>query len=141
MPTTILIVDDAVTFRRLLVMALQSLGFHDTIEAGSAAEARDILQGPATINLVISDWHMPSETGLDFLRWVRAQPKFQALPFLMLTTEQERSHVLEAARVGIQGYIFKPVQKATLFQKLNELGFVSAPSVTEAKPITETTPP
>jgi len=125
MAIRVLIVDDAVTFRKLLMMALQSIGISDILEAGSVAEARSALEGSNPIHLVISDWHMPSETGLDLLRWVRSQPSLKALPFLMLTTEQERSHILEAARVGIQGYIFKPVQKAVLLQKINELGLLS----------------
>jgi len=132
----VLIVDDAVTFRKLLNMALQSIGFTDLSEAGSAEEARGILQGSITIDLIISDWHMPGETGLDLLRWVRASPALKATPFLMLTTEQERTHILEAARVGLQGYIFKPVQKQILLQKLTELNLLPQgnPSVAEPTP-------
>lgn len=121
----ILIVDDAVTFRKLLVMALNSLGMDDLVEAGSVSEAQNILLTGPKFDLVISDWHMPGQTGLDLLRWVREQAQFTSLPFIMLTTEQERSHILSAARLGLQGYIFKPVQKNILFQKLQELGLIN----------------
>lgn len=124
----ILIVDDATTFRKLLLMALNGLSLTDVIEAESAEVARSLLQPGHEISLVICDWHMPGETGLDLLRWVRSQPHLSNLPFLMLTTEQERGHILEAARVGIQGYIFKPVQKALLVKKLSELGILPNPT-------------
>lgn len=122
----ILIVDDATTFRKLLTMALQSIGITDVYEADSAESARGQLQPGHTIQLVICDWHMPQETGLDLLRWIRAQAHLANLPVIMLTTEQERGHILEAARVGIQGYIFKPVQKTILLKKLSELGLLTS---------------
>lgn len=133
----ILIVDDAVTFRKLLVMALESLGLADHLEAGNVSEAQEILRNGTQIDLIISDWHMPAQTGLDLLRWVREQPSLAKTPFIMLTTEQERSHILSAARLGLQGYIFKPVQKTVLFQKLNELGLLKPQesSVAVAEPV------
>jgi len=133
----ILIVDDAVTFRKLLVMALESLGLSDHMEAGNVQEAQEILRRGTPIDLIISDWHMPAQTGLDLLRWVREQPSIAQTPFIMLTTEQERSHILSAARLGLQGYIFKPVQKTVLFQKLNELGLLKpqGAKVAEAEPV------
>lgn len=122
---SLLIIDDATTFRKVLSMALHSLGISSPLEASSAAEARQVLlEHPSEVKLIICDWHMPGETGLEFLRWLREQPAYKSLPFLMLTTEQERGHVLEAARLGIQGYIFKPVQKTILGQKLLELGIL-----------------
>lgn len=124
---SILIVDDATTFRKLLIMALQGMGLNEITEAPSVAEAKLQLQEGHGFKLVICDWHMPAETGLDLLRWIRSQPHLEGLPFLMLTTEQERGHILEAARIGIQGYIFKPVQKMILFKKLAELGILSTP--------------
>lgn len=123
----ILVVDDAVTFRRLLVMALDSLGLSDHMEAGNVAEAQELLMGETKFDLVISDWHMPAQTGLDLLRWIREKSELKTMPFIMLTTEQERANILTAARLGIQGYIFKPIQKAVLFQKLSELGIIKHP--------------
>jgi two-component system chemotaxis response regulator CheY len=125
----ILIVDDATTFRKLLSMALQSLGYTQLMEANCVPDAKTILANQPNVSLIICDWHMPSETGLDFLRWIRSEPAYKNIPFIMLTTEQERSHILEAARIGLQGYIFKPVQKNLLQQKLTELGIT--PSVAE----------
>lgn len=125
----ILIVDDATTFRKLLTMALQSIGITDVSEADSAESARGQLQPGHPFQLVICDWHMPVETGLDLLRWIRAQAHLTNLPVIMLTTEQERGHILEAARVGIQGYIFKPVQKTILLKKLTELGLLTSPAM------------
>jgi two-component system, chemotaxis family, chemotaxis protein CheY len=123
----ILIIDDAVTFRKLLCMTLESIGLQDIVQAGCAEDARNVLLNGTYVDLIICDWHMPGETGLEFLKWLRGQSNLSKTPFIMLTTEQERSHILEAARVGIQGYIFKPVQKAMLMQKLVEIGILPKP--------------
>jgi two-component system chemotaxis response regulator CheY len=122
----VLIVDDATTFRKLLSMALEGIGITSIIECDSVESAKSELQPGTEIQLIICDWHMPGETGIDLLRWIRSQPHLVNIPFIMLTTEQERGHILEAARVGIQGYIFKPVQKTILIKKLHELGFYNA---------------
>lgn len=122
----ILIVDDATTFRKLLSMALEGIGITSILECDSAESAKNELQPGTEVQLIICDWHMPGETGLDLLRWVRSQSHLVNMPFIMLTTEQERGHILEAARIGIQGYIFKPVQKIILIKKLHELGLLNA---------------
>ncbi|NLB63975.1 MAG: response regulator [Fibrobacter sp.] len=102
----ILIVDDAVAVRRQVFRVLDEMGFKSILEAGSVAEAWSIIERNRgeEIKLIFSDWHMPGETGLDLLKKIRSHPKFNKIPFIMLTTEQEKSKIIEAAHFGLQGY-------------------------------------
>ena len=119
----ILIVDDARTFRYVLLKMLKELGYAEVSAATCAEEAKKVL-GQHTFDIVLCDWHMPGETGLDLLKYMRATPSLAKIPFVMITTENDKSRIIEAVKIGMQAYMFKPVQKAALAQKLRELAAV-----------------
>ncbi len=116
----ILIVDDARTFRYMMLKMLKELGYADISAASCVDEAKQLLKDHK-FDLILSDWHMPVETGLDLLKYVRATPELAKIPFIMITTENDKSRILDALKIGMQSYLFKPVKKATLAQKLAEL--------------------
>ena len=116
----ILLVDDARTFRYILLKILKEIGYADVSAAATVEEAKKML-GERQIDLVLCDWHMPNETGLDLLKHIRSVAALAKIPFVMVTTENDKSKIIEAVKIGMQGYLFKPVQKNTLVQKLKEL--------------------
>jgi two-component system chemotaxis response regulator CheY len=104
----------------MLIKSLNELGYADISAATCVDEAKKLLDDHK-FDLVLADWHMPVETGLDLLKYIRATPELSKIPFIMITTENDKSRILEALKVGMQSYLFKPVKKATLAQKLAEL--------------------
>jgi len=118
--TKVLIVDDMMTMRKLVKKACIELGFSDFLEAADGEIALKTLQENPGIQLVISDWNMPNMTGLEFLKKVRADGKFSALPFVLLTAESEQAQVVEAIQAGVSGYIVKPFNTEALREKLEE---------------------
>ncbi len=120
--TRILIVDDMQSLRELLGAYLRRLGYKDITEAADGQEAYQLLVSSknqkAPINLVISDWNMPNLNGLDLLKLIRANPDWSKLPFLLITTESEKPKVVEAIQQGVTNYMVKPVEEATLKEKL-----------------------
>ena len=113
----ILVVDDFSTMRRIVKNILQQLGFANIEEAEDGKVALGKLQNNQ-FDFIISDWNMPNMMGIDLLRAVRADPKLNKLPFLMVTAEAQQENVLEAAKAGVSNYIIKPFTADVLQQKM-----------------------
>ena len=117
--TRILICDDMMTMRKLVSKVCKDLGFKDITETADGLLGWAALtQADPPIGLIISDWNMPNCSGLDFLKKVRADPKFQKLPFVMVTAEAEQHQILEAVKSGVSNYVMKPFTAETLKEKL-----------------------
>lgn len=113
----ILLVDDSTTMRRIQRNTLEKLGHSEIIEAGDGAEAIAKLQaGP--FDLVLMDWNMPNMTGIDALKKIKADPALKAVPVIMVTSESEKSRILEAIQSGAANYVVKPFQAETLAEKI-----------------------
>lgn len=122
--THVLVVDDSLNIRRIVVDSMQRLGFSKITTAEDAVEAlgklRFFAKTPHAIGLVLSDLNMPGPSGLDFLKQVRADKDFVTLPFLLVTTESEKGAVIEAAAAGVSGYVVKPFNLETLTKKIKD---------------------
>lgn len=116
----VLIVDDFSTMRRIVKNLLGELGFGNTVEADDGATAMPLLQ-QGGIDFVVTDWNMPGVTGLELLKAIRADAKLRGLPVLMVTAESKREQIIEAAQAGVNGYIVKPFNAATLREKIEKI--------------------
>lgn len=116
----ILVVDDFSTMRRIIKNLLRDLGFTNTDEADDGTTALPMLQ-KGGYDLLITDWNMPGMQGIDLLKAVRADPKLASLPVMMVTAEQKKEQIIEAAKAGVNGYIVKPFTAATLKEKLEKI--------------------
>ncbi|MDX9873357.1 MAG: chemotaxis response regulator CheY [Spongiibacteraceae bacterium] len=116
----ILIVDDFSTMRRIIKNLLRDLGFTNTAEADDGHTALPMLQN-GNFDFLITDWNMPTMTGIDLLRAVRADAKLKSLPVLMVTAEAKRDQIIEAAQAGVNGYVVKPFTAAVLKEKIDKI--------------------
>jgi two-component system chemotaxis response regulator CheY len=116
----ILIVDDFSTMRRIIKNLLRDLGFNNTQEADDGNTALPMLQN-GDFDFLVTDWNMPGMQGIDLLKAVRADAKLASLPVLMVTAEQKREQIIEAAQAGVNGYIVKPFTAQTLKEKLDKI--------------------
>ena len=113
----ILIVDDYKTMLRIIRNLLAELGFKNVDEASDGSEALESLRAKK-YDLVISDWNMEPMTGLDLLKEVRADEQLAPLPFIMVTAESKTENVVAAKKAGVNNYIVKPFNAATLRSKV-----------------------
>lgn len=116
----ILIVDDFSTMRRIIKNLLRDLGFTNTEEADDGLTALPMLQ-TGKFEFLVTDWNMPGMQGIDLLKAVRADEKLASIPVLMVTAEQKKEQIVEAAQAGVNGYIVKPFTANTLEEKLNKI--------------------
>ena len=117
MAMPILIVDDYKTMLRIIRNLLKQLGFENVDDAGDGSEALQKMK-EKKYGLVISDWNMEPMTGLQLLREVRGDSKLAETPFIMITAESKTENVVAAKEAGVNNYIVKPFNAATLKTKL-----------------------
>lgn len=120
MNMNILIVDDYKTMLRIIRNLLKQLGFNNVDEATDGSMALQKLRDK-DYGLVISDWNMEPMTGIQLLREVRADAQLKNLPFIMITAESKTENVVAAKEAGVNNYIVKPFNAATLKTKLSSV--------------------
>ncbi|MCZ4280487.1 response regulator [Kiloniella laminariae] len=113
----ILIVDDYKTMLRIVRNLLKQLGFNNVDEATDGSSALQKLRGKQ-YSLVISDWNMEPMSGLQLLKECRADAHLKDLSFIMVTAESKTENVIAAKQAGVNNYIVKPFNAATLKKKL-----------------------
>lgn len=116
----ILIVDDFSTMRRIIKNILRQLGYENIYEADDGTTALNVLQSEK-IQFIISDWNMPTMSGIELLKKVRASEAWKDLPFLMVTAEWQKENVIEAVRNKVSNYIVKPFTAETLKEKIDKI--------------------
>ncbi|MBD3419182.1 MAG: response regulator [Chitinivibrionales bacterium] len=116
----ILSVDDSQTTRQFIKNAVDVLGF-EFLEAGDGREGIDLLEREnGKVNLILLDWNMPNMNGLEMLKSIKADARFQTIPVTMVTTEIERHKVVEAVGAGAKNYVMKPFSQEDLIAKIME---------------------
>ena len=115
----ILIVDDLPSARKILSKLLQRAGFSNFIQSSDGAEALSILQ-KEKVDIVISDWHMPSMDGLALKNAMDEDENLSEIPFILITSSNELDDVEEALEAGVSDYICKPFTLDVINQKINK---------------------
>ncbi|AXC12890.1 Chemotaxis regulator - transmits chemoreceptor signals to flagelllar motor components CheY [Acidisarcina polymorpha] len=124
MPNKVLIVDDSRAMRCILAKIIAGLGF-EVLQAGDGLQALAILgHEHSQVRLVLSDWNMPTMDGLAFVKAVRADQRFAALPIVMVTTETHIEQMIVALSAGANEYIMKPFTTEMVEDKLRMLQVV-----------------
>ncbi len=120
MPRLVLIVEDSAACAETLQIALE--GIRDIeIRILPSPKAAMALARTATVSAVITDRHLPHADGFDFIRQLRADPKFQSLPVLLISGDSDPRLPAEAIAVGADAFFAKPYSPAAVRRKLEEL--------------------
>ena len=112
-----LVADDSGVMRKIIIRALNAIGVTDVVEAADGEEACTLF-GMHTFDLVLTDWNMPGKTGLDVIREIRATGS--KIPIMLITTEGEKSRVMEAVQAGVSDYVVKPFEADALRAKIDK---------------------
>lgn len=121
-----LVVDDSRAMRSILSKILARLGF-EVAQAADGVEGLATLSTGAPFDVVLSDWNMPEMNGLEFVKTLRADPKFASVVVVMVTTETHIEQMMTALEAGANEYIMKPFTSEMVEDKLRMLQVVQAP--------------
>lgn len=113
-----MLVDDSSTMRKIQRRTLEKLGFSDIVEADDGAKGLELF-GSSIPDIVITDWNMPNMTGLEMVTAIRSNNK--TTPIIMVTTEAEKTKVVEAIKAGISDYLIKPFTPEALSAKIRKV--------------------
>lgn len=116
----ILIVDDASMIRNLVYKTATAAGY-EVITADDGREGLKALQEHENIDIVYSDVNMPKMGGLDMVKLIRQNPKYEFLPIVMLTTERRDDLVKIAKELGVRAWLVKPFNAQKFLLTLEKL--------------------
>jgi two-component system chemotaxis response regulator CheY len=117
---TILTVDDSRTMRDMLTSALTQSGYR-VVQADDGVQAIGML-AIETPDVIITDINMPRLDGFGFIEEVRSNPKYRAIPILVLTTENSPEMKERARKSGATGWLVKPFDTAKLTDAIRRVG-------------------
>jgi signal transduction histidine kinase/DNA-binding response OmpR family regulator len=119
----VLVVDDSAINVEILTSQLEAWGFI-VLAAASAAEAQkhlDELQAANTPpKLIVLDWHMPEQNGVDWLLDVRRHPDWKSIPAIMVSSVADDLETSLAMQLSPMRRLAKPVRQSMLRRALHE---------------------
>ncbi|NHB69578.1 response regulator [Perlabentimonas gracilis] len=128
----ILLVEDNPADLELTLRALKKNNIANKVQVAEDGEvALDFLFGQGQFadrntdnkpKVVLLDLKLPKVDGLEVLRIIKADPKTQAIPVVVLTTSKQESDIIESYRLGVNSYIVKPVDFEKFVESVKELG-------------------
>ncbi|MBF0495560.1 MAG: response regulator [Deltaproteobacteria bacterium] len=102
----ILVVDDSLVIRRMVEDGLVQAGFR-VLTAENGKKALEILQTTRP-DFILSDIDMPEMDGFSFCQAVQANPDLVIIPFVVMSANSDRGHMMRMLRRGAAAYITKP---------------------------------
>ena len=119
----ILIVDDDDDFRRIARHILETSGLI-VDEANSVSAAMERIQNNPP-QIVLTDLHMPEETGFDLIEKLLKQGILKKLPVIVLSSLNDVPSVRRAITLGVKDYVIKPLKTPVLLQKLRKVNLAN----------------
>jgi chemotaxis protein CheX len=111
----VLVADDDRAIRTIIVRLLGSIGVKEIVEACDGQEALQLFE-QQTFDLVVTDWEMPGNSGVEVIRAIRA--KGSQVPIIMVTVNTESKQVRKAIEAGASDFLGKPFKADVLQGKL-----------------------
>jgi two-component system, chemotaxis family, chemotaxis protein CheY len=123
MKKKILVVEDFASIRNFVCETLQRKGY-ETIGAANGKEAFEtLIASNGSINLVLTDYNMPDQTGYDLLIRIRKNPDTAHVPVIFLTTESSPDAIKKAKEANLNAWIKKPYRAENFFDQIHRALF------------------
>lgn len=95
---------------------------HNIVEANNGEEALKILQKKDELpDIILLDLNMPKLNGIEFLSILKKDDVLKYIPTIILTTSNNQKDLLECYKIGIAGYVLKPLKYEDYVSKIEKL--------------------
>ncbi len=95
---------------------------HNIIEANNGEEALNKLEDKANLpDVIFLDLNMPKVNGIEFLKILKNDDVLKYIPAVILTTSSNERDLVECYKIGIAGYIMKPLKYEDYVTKIESL--------------------
>ena len=119
MKTKILVVEDEIDIKNLIVYALENKGY-DLTSTDDGEKAIKLVKENKP-NIIILDWMLPSVSGLEVCRTIRRDEAIQHIPIIMLTAKITENDKILGLDSGADDYITKPFSTNELFSRVKAI--------------------
>lgn len=127
----VLVVDDAESMIGITCTILSEMGFKKVDNANSAEKALakliEAAENKAPFQLVLTDWEMEGDSGLDLLKNIRIHEQLLETDVFIISSHGEQANILKAIQAGVTGYMLKPINYNVLKHKLS--GYLPDPNL------------
>jgi CheY-like chemotaxis protein len=109
----ILLLEDDVVDHILVKRAFKDLNISNRLEIfpdGEAAISHLRDDHSAKPCIIILDLNMPRLSGIEFLKIIKEDEELRLIPVIVLTTSREEQDKVECFKLGVAGYMIKPVE-------------------------------
>jgi len=115
----VLVIDNSQFMRKILRNLLLNVGVKEIHEASDGIAGLEAIR-EIVPDIVVLDWDLPLLSGAELVRIVRSPGLFPTpdVPIIMLSSYGERGRVLEAARIGVNEYLVKPISAQALLDRM-----------------------
>jgi two-component system chemotaxis response regulator CheY len=113
LPKKLLVAEDSVTMRQLIVATLSDLPGIEIVECQSGFEALKVIPRDR-FDMVLTDINMPDINGLELIGFLKSNPETREIPVIILTTEGSKRDQLKGLSLGANEYIVKPFEPSRL---------------------------
>jgi two-component system chemotaxis response regulator CheY len=121
----VLIVDDDVVSRMMLMHMIDSAGSHEVLEAEDGEDAWRQLDAGLRPAMLFCDLRMPRLSGMELLARVKADPRFAGLPVVLVSAAADGATMEQAIGLGADGYIVKPFDGGAVRVHLNRVARIA----------------
>jgi two-component system phosphate regulon response regulator PhoB len=127
---SVLVVEDESAIAELISINLRHAGFDVTI-AVTSAQAQAAVDAMLP-DLVLLDWMLPGQSGVQLARAWRADPRTRELPLIMLTARAEEGDKIAGLDAGADDYLTKPFSTKELLARIRAVLRRKAPEALDS---------
>lgn len=117
----VIIVEDSPTVRFEVKLLLKQIGLELTEAGGELGLFMQIEQYGKLADMVIMDLTLKEENGFDLIRKLKEDERYSRIPVVVLTEHADMQNVITAKKLGVDGYIRKPIVKDDFLNKVSDI--------------------